>query len=129
MLDGKEDDRAGGSGGHGGNGKNNIPIETLIGNRKFKYDACTVRVSGCKLESRMDKFVIIMRGLVANALMTIHSLDLSDNQLSTLPDLSSLPLQKLQLHSNKISDWNEVERKICTLPYLYAVTLHGNPIS
>lgn len=105
MLDGKDDDRANGAnGGRGGSGKNNIPVEVLINNRKFKYDACTVRVSGCKLQSRIDKFVPIMRGLVANALMTIHSLDLSDNQLSTLPDLSSLPLQKLQLHSNKISD-------------------------
>lgn len=112
------------------NSKGSNSMEALIAERDgLKYDANSVRISGCKLSEQMDKFVPVLRALVANALVTVHSLDLSNNAISKLPDFTVLPLQKLQLHSNKISDWQEVEKNVSPLPYLTSFTLHGNPLS
>lgn len=94
-----------------------------------KHDANAVRISSCKLQERVDKLALILRGLVANAFITIRSLDLSDNLLTTIPPLTSLPLQKLFLHGNRIRDWREVEEHVCPLPFIRFLTLHGNPIA
>eukprot|EP00796_Vickermania_ingenoplastis_P002180 gene2180-1348_t len=102
-------------------------IESLIESCD-KYDATAVRVSSCHLRDKVDKLPVILRGLVANAFVTIHSLDLSDNDITILPNFTSLPLQKLLLHGNKIADWEEIERNVCPLPFTVAVSLHGNPI-
>ncbi|GET86026.1 hypothetical protein, conserved [Leishmania tarentolae] len=94
-----------------------------------RYDASSVRVSGCHMQAKMDQLVPVLRRLVVNCLLTLHSLDLSQNHISFLPDLTLLPLQSLKLHGNAISDWRVVEAKIAPLPYLSILTLHGNPIA
>ncbi|KAG5486168.1 hypothetical protein LSCM1_07286 [Leishmania martiniquensis] len=94
-----------------------------------RYDASCVRVSGCHLQAKMAQLVPVLRRLVANCLLTLHTLDLSQNDISTLPDLSLLPLQSLKLHGNAIADWRVVETQIAPLPYLAILTLHGNPIA
>ncbi|CAJ1017246.1 hypothetical protein, conserved [Leishmania shawi] len=94
-----------------------------------RYDASCVRVSGCHLQAKMDQLVPVLRHLVANCLLTLHSLDLSQNDISSLPDLRVLPLQSLKLHGNAIADWRVVEMQVAPLPYLSILTLHGNPIA
>ncbi|KAG5485204.1 hypothetical protein CUR178_06563 [Leishmania enriettii] len=94
-----------------------------------RYDASCVRVSGCHLQAKMTQLVPVLRRLVANCLLTLHTLDLSQNEISSLPDLSLLPLQSLKLHGNAIADWRVVETQIAPLPYLAILTLHGNPIA
>ncbi|EKF99289.1 hypothetical protein TCSYLVIO_009788 [Trypanosoma cruzi] len=103
-------------------------LESFAGKLKFVYATTSVRVSGCEMEST-EYFVPVLRRLVVNAIMTIRALDLSDNHISILPDFSLLPLQRLQLHQNKISDWSQVENRVCPLPLLQSLTLHGNPIA
>lgn len=103
-------------------------IEMMI-DTCVKYDAHAVRISSCHLTERTEKLPAVLRGLVANAFVTIHSLDLSDNHISKLPQFSTLPLQKLFLHGNCIEDWEEVEKNVLPLPFTVALTLHGNPIS
>ncbi|KPI88674.1 hypothetical protein ABL78_2212 [Leptomonas seymouri] len=97
--------------------------------RVQRYDASCVRISGCHLQSRMDQLVPVLRRIVANSLLTLHSLDLSQNHISTLPDLRLLPLQNLKLHGNAIADWRVVENEIAPLPFLSVLTLYGNPIA
>lgn len=94
-----------------------------------RYDAICVRVSSCNLGPKIELLVPVLRRLVVNCFITLQSLDLSDNQITEIPDLRLLPLQKLQLHANRISSWAEVETKVAPLPYLSFVTLHGNPIA
>ncbi|CAJ1986265.1 protein of unknown function - conserved [Leishmania donovani] len=94
-----------------------------------RYDASCVRVSGCHMQAKMDQLVPVLRRLVVNCLLTLHTLDLSQNNISSLPDLSLLPLQSLRLHGNAIADWRVVEARIAPLPYLGVLTLHGNPIA
>lgn len=103
-------------------------IESLIENCD-KYDATAVRISSCHMREKMEKLPMVLRGMIANAFVSIHSLDLSDNHISKLPSFASLPLQKLLLHGNQISEWNDVEVNVCPLPFLTALTLHGNPIA
>ncbi|AAZ12924.1 uncharacterized protein TEOVI_000015900 [Trypanosoma equiperdum] len=103
-------------------------LQNLADKMKSMFCTSSVRISSCGMRST-DQLVPVLRRLVANAIMTIRALDLSDNEISTLPDLSLLPLQRLLLHKNKISDWMEVENRVCVLPLLEVVTLHGNPIS
>ncbi|KPA74366.1 hypothetical protein ABB37_09343 [Leptomonas pyrrhocoris] len=97
--------------------------------RGQRYDASCVRVSGCHLRSKMDQLVPVLHRLIANSILTLHTLDLSQNSISTLPDLRALPLQSLRLHDNAIADWRVVESQIAPLPYLTILTLHGNPIA
>ncbi|CCW72095.1 unnamed protein product [Phytomonas sp. Hart1] len=98
--------------------------------KQQKYDANSVRISSCQLGEGVDQFLIpVLRVLVANALLMIHSLDLSCNHISDLPDFSPLPLQRLYLHGNHIADWAQVETRVCPLPLLTSLTLHGNPIA
>lgn len=104
-------------------------MDTLLGKVEIRYDASSVRISGCNLSSDLGRLVPALRGVVANAYLTLHSLDLSDNAITEVPDLSLLPIQKLQLHANRISDWRTIEERVATLPLLYAVTLHGNPLA
>lgn len=106
-------------------------LETVEGLSEVckKYDANAIRISSCMLQDKVDKLALILRGIVANAFITICSLDLSDNQLTSIPPLLSIPLQKLFLHGNLISDWQEVEERVCPLPFVRFFTLHGNPIA
>lgn len=94
-----------------------------------KFSATSVRISSCHLQRRMERFTEVLRSVIANVFVTVSVLDLSDNELTVLPNLSRLPLQKLLLHANCISNWMEVEDKVCPLPFLTILTLHGNPIS
>jgi hypothetical protein len=107
--------------GEAGNGGNVVRVE--------RYDASCVRVSGCHLQAKVEQLVPVLRRLVANSLLTLHTLDLSQNCIATLPDLRLLPLQNLKLHDNAIADWRVVEHSIAPLPYLSVLTLHGNPIA
>lgn len=103
-------------------------LEKLAEALESSYAATRVRFSDCGMVST-EGLVPVLRRLVVNAIMTIRSLDLSCNNISILPDLSLLPLQHLHLHKNNISNWDEVENKVCPLPLLDAVSLNGNPIA
>ncbi|RNF23404.1 uncharacterized protein Tco025E_02818 [Trypanosoma conorhini] len=103
-------------------------LDGLAGKLKTTYDATNVRISACGMVST-ERLVPVLRRLVMNAIMTIRSLDLSGNNISVLSDLSLLPLQHLYLHQNNITDWAQVESRVCPLPLLSAVTLHGNPLA
>lgn len=117
--DGKGHGDASGAGNAAGSGAARAP----------RYDAACVRVSGCHLQYKMEQLVPVLRRLIANSLLTLHTLDLSQNHITTLPDLRLLPLQNLKLHDNAIADWRVVEHYIAPLPYLAVLTLHGNPIA
>ncbi|ESL07359.1 hypothetical protein TRSC58_04951 [Trypanosoma rangeli SC58] len=103
-------------------------LESLVAKMKSTYVATNVRISACGMVST-ERLVPVLRRLVVNAIMTIRSLDLSGNEISVLPDFSLLPLQHLYLHQNKIRDWAQVEGRICPLPLLSSVALHGNPLA
>nr|CCC91922.1 unnamed protein product [Trypanosoma congolense IL3000] len=103
-------------------------LQTLADKMKSMFSTSSVRISACGMRSTENLVPVLCR-LVANAILTIRSLDLSDNEISTLPDLSLLPIQRLLLHKNKISEWSQVEDRVCVLPLLQVLTLHGNPIS
>ncbi|KEG08047.1 hypothetical protein DQ04_08141020 [Trypanosoma grayi] len=113
---------------HDVNGHADNSLESLADKMEATYAATSVRISGCSMGST-ELLVPVLRRLVVNAIMTLRSLDLSNNRISVLPDFSLLPLQRLQLHQNCISDWAQVENRVCPLPLLCAVTLHGNPIA
>ncbi|KAH9600000.1 hypothetical protein LSM04_007120 [Trypanosoma melophagium] len=113
---------------HDRSGHAESAIETLASKLETTYATTSVRLTGCGMTST-EKLVPVLRRLVVNAIMTIRALDLSNNNITTLPDLSLLPLQRLQLHQNRIADWAQIENRVCPLPILYAVTLHGNPIA
>ncbi|XP_046995156.1 leucine-rich repeat-containing protein 51-like [Schistocerca americana] len=57
-------------------------------------------------------------------------LDLSFNQLSSLPDdlCHFLGLKILYLHGNRLSELSQALRVLSRLPQLYSLTLHGNPV-
>ncbi|CAD2222140.1 hypothetical protein AGDE_05421 [Angomonas deanei] len=113
-------------------GKKEGTVEALVASAatEAQYDANSVRIASCGLSQHTERLVPVLRRLVANALITLTALDLSDNKISVLPsDFHQLPLQKLQLHGNCITDFKEVVDKVCPLPYLAFVTLHGNPIA
>ncbi|ORC86515.1 uncharacterized protein TM35_000271050 [Trypanosoma theileri] len=113
---------------HDRSGNTENALETLASKLETTYATTSVRLTGCGMTST-EKLVPVLRRLVVNAIMTIRALDLSNNNITTLPDLSLLPLQRLQLHQNRIADWAQIENRVCPLPILYAVTLHGNPIA
>ncbi|KAG5510892.1 hypothetical protein JKF63_06393 [Porcisia hertigi] len=102
---------------------------TTNGFRPERYDASCVRISGCHLHAKMEQLLPVLRRLVANCFLTLHTLDMSQNGISSLTDLSLLPLENLRLHGNAIADWRVVETRIAPLPYLSILTLHGNPIA
>lgn len=105
-----------------------VRMQQLASKLASKYDGEVVRMCNNNLVSASN-LVPVLRNLVANHFLTIQWIDLSNNMLTTVPDLSSLPLKTLYLHANNISDWQEIEEHVCVLPQLTSVTCHGNPIA
>lgn len=119
----------GGKNGPGGGGRGRKGGADGGALQSQRYDASSVRISGCHLQAKVEQLVPVLRRLIANCVLTLHTLDLSQNDISSLPDLRMLPLQILKLHGNAIADWRVVEQQIAPLPYLSTLTLHGNPIA
>jgi hypothetical protein len=103
-------------------------LRALAAELPSKYVGEAVRVSSNSI-SDGTQIVRVLRMLVSNYYMSIQWLDLSCNKITCLPpSMATLPLKTLYLHSNRISEWSEVE-KLKELKSLTAVTLFGNDIA
>jgi len=91
------------------------------------YQAYAVKLSNNSL-SNIDGLMNILNIVVLKAYTMITWLDISFNTFSSIPaDLSSLPLQVLNMHVNKIASMEELT-KLQPLTTLRKLTLQGNPI-
>ena len=103
-------------------------LSKLASAMTFKYECEAIRLCNNGVVD-VSQIVPVLRNVVANYFLTLHWVDVSNNQITTLCDLSCLPLTTLYLHANRISDWTEIEKWVCNLPMLQSVTLFGNPIA
>ena len=103
-------------------------LRGLVRRLENRYECDAIRLCNNNLHTAQG-LVKGIHNLVTNYLLTVQWLDLSNNRLTDLPDLSMLPLRTLHLHANNISDWTVVEASIAPLHTLTSVTLFGNPIA
>jgi Leucine-rich repeat (LRR) protein len=120
-------DKDQGKGGKGGAEEEDV-LAKLAGAMNFKYQCEAVRLCNNSIAD-LTQLVPVLRSVVANYFLSLHWIDLSSNNITTLCDLSSLPLTTLYLHANRISDWSEVDKWVCNLPLLQSITMFGNPIA
>jgi len=111
-----------------GRNQDDEELRGLVRRLENRYECEAVRLCNNNLHTAHG-LVRAMHNLVANYLLTVQWLDLSNNRLTDIPDLSMLPLRTLNLHANNISDWDVVEERIAPLKHLTSITLFGNPIA
>lgn len=97
---------------------------------RVRWEASAIKLQGnaltgeAKVNLRLEE---VLKRIVQHAFYHLTWIDLSSNQLTSIPDFSQFPLVVLYLHANKIERKEEIE-KLKGLEELQSLTLFGNPI-
>ena len=100
--------------------------EVIVRETRRRFVASGIKLSNNLLTNANDLDQMV-RIYILNAFYFLTWVDLSSNQLTSIPDLSQYPIVVLYLHNNKIANMNEVA-KLQPLTQLQSLTLFGNPI-
>eukprot|EP01012_Entosiphon_sulcatum_P003102 TRINITY_DN10871_c0_g1_i1.p1 TRINITY_DN10871_c0_g1~~TRINITY_DN10871_c0_g1_i1.p1 ORF type:complete len:409 (-),score=40.57 TRINITY_DN10871_c0_g1_i1:13-1239(-) len=93
------------------------------------YSAGSLKLENNSLVS-LDRWAVVIPELIAMPSRHLTAVDLSFNQLVSLPsDWGSCPLQLLHLHSNHIGSFDEAMKVQCLSSTLVDLTMHGNEIT